>query len=436
MQVPIYHREDLAKKIIKRTLSPKGLSGLFLAAPRRTGKSTFVKEDIAPYLNKQNVEVIYVDLWADRSRDPAELIRDAIRAHLLKNENLILQWARKGGLDKIKVAGFELDVGKVGVGTSITFANALKQLSAATERQIVLVIDEAQQALESEAGMNTLFALKAVRDELNGSEFHGFRIIATGSNRDKLSLLVNGKDQAFMGAVLLELEPLNQDYLLWEMDHFEGDYKPSLEALQAVFAGASYRPETLRKVLDDLAFDLSVTKQNVDQKLREGLVRVVSESKRSFMMQFNSLPPLQAAVLTVMAVTDVQFAPYRPHSFELYRKECERLSTSPVNITDEAVQYALDALRKKTLIWNSQRGVYRIEDVQHKEWLAEDFYARNPELPRLSNPDMPVRAQWELAESVATPQPLPAPTPKKRTQGSKSFADPHRLPVPTPQSGR
>jgi hypothetical protein len=421
MGVPIHHRNALAKLIVDRTLSPKGLSGIFLAATRRTGKTTFVKEDITPYLHKKEVEVMYVDLWADRTRDPGELIRDAIRSQLKKNEGAILKWARRGGLDKVKLYGLEVDINKVGIGAEQTFAEALKQLSAATGRMIVLVVDEAQQALETEAGRNTLFALKAVRDELNGSEYSGFRIIATGSNRDKLSLLVNGKDQAFMGAVLVDLPPLGKEYLEWEMEYYEGDHKPSIEALQEVFKGASNRPEILRKVLDDLAFDLEVTPQNVDEKLREGLERVITDAKQNFLRDFHSLPPLQSAVFSVMAALDRKFYPYMSETVEMYQKECARLTASTVNINESTIQYALDALRTKTLIWSSSRGVYQIEEAQHKEWLAADYRARNaPAAPQLEH-DNVVAAHWELADQ------------KVPSRSSRALTDERLIPRPVPR---
>ncbi len=57
-------------------------SGLFLAAPRRTGKSTFMREDLVPALKARGVVTTYVDLWEDRQRDPGLLIVDAVRATL------------------------------------------------------------------------------------------------------------------------------------------------------------------------------------------------------------------------------------------------------------------------------------------------------------------------------------------------------------------
>lgn len=68
---------------------------------------------------------------------------------------------------------------------------------------MVLVIDEAQHALTTEAGINAMFALKAARDQLNQGregEGSGLHLVFTGSNRDKLAHLVLGKSQPFFGS--------------------------------------------------------------------------------------------------------------------------------------------------------------------------------------------------------------------------------------------
>ena len=71
-----FHRPGLAESYCD-SLGGQGLSdsrsGLFLAAPRRTGKSTFLREDLLPAMKKRGWTTIYVDLWADKSKDPAEV---------------------------------------------------------------------------------------------------------------------------------------------------------------------------------------------------------------------------------------------------------------------------------------------------------------------------------------------------------------------------
>ena len=64
----------------------------------------------------------------------------------------------------------------------------LVALADEIEEVIVLIIDEAQHAITTEAGSAALFSLKAARDELNSTHHHGLRVVCTGSNRDKLAI--------------------------------------------------------------------------------------------------------------------------------------------------------------------------------------------------------------------------------------------------------
>ena len=70
----IFHRvalaDDLAARLLAAPSTSASGSGLFLAAPRRTGKSTFLREDLRPALERRGATVIYADLWADRVVPP------------------------------------------------------------------------------------------------------------------------------------------------------------------------------------------------------------------------------------------------------------------------------------------------------------------------------------------------------------------------------
>jgi len=118
--LPLFHRPELAARLADRILSDKGVSGIFLAALRRTGKSTFIREDLAPLLRLRGAQVIYVDLWADRSQDPGVLIARAVAEHLRSYEGVITQLARKGGLESVTLSGLKLSMDKIGLGQGET----------------------------------------------------------------------------------------------------------------------------------------------------------------------------------------------------------------------------------------------------------------------------------------------------------------------------
>ena len=46
---------------------------------RRTGKTTFLRNDLIPALQQQGALVIYVDLWSNTKVGPGELVHRAVR---------------------------------------------------------------------------------------------------------------------------------------------------------------------------------------------------------------------------------------------------------------------------------------------------------------------------------------------------------------------
>lgn len=64
------------------TLSVGLRSGLFLSSLRRTGKTTFLRQDLIPALEVRGALVIYVDLWSDVQASPAALVHSALATAL------------------------------------------------------------------------------------------------------------------------------------------------------------------------------------------------------------------------------------------------------------------------------------------------------------------------------------------------------------------
>lgn len=361
-----FHRPALAKRISDIILSDKGTSGFFISAPRRTGKSTLIKEDISPELIKRGAHVILVDLWSDRSQEPSKLIADAIRKSFLDNASL---WDKvKKVANKATLPTFgNISLESIGIGQSVTLSDALVELSNKIGKIIVMVIDEAQHAMTTSKGSDALYALKAARDLLNASDHHGFRLVATGSSRDKLSILVHGKDQAFYNANLFDLPHLGSDYLQWELDEFPLDFKPSLAALELAFSKTGFKPEILRHALNQIMLDLDANASNADDKFLAVVNQRLRDMQQQTIKEVRQLPPLEYAVLVTMVEHEESFAPFRMEFAQKYAQVCAELTQEAVNINTSSIQYALDQLQEKGLVWKSARGAYALEETHNKE---------------------------------------------------------------------
>jgi hypothetical protein len=363
----IFHRQaladDLANRLLAAPATSASASGLFLAAPRRTGKSTFLREDLRPALEQRGAVVIYADLWADRAADPGEVIIAAIRQVLSRREGVIARLERSSGLDKVSVGGLAFTLDKVGLARGISLSAALSALSDDAQTMTVLIVDEAQHAITSEQGAHALFALKAARDELNSSAHHGLRVVATGSNRDKLAMLRNSKDQAFFGAPLINFPPLGPDYIDWFINHLP--FVQELDAAQVYqwFAETAYRPEILGGAVDALLYDLEARPGQFATRLRQLIQTQVQASNDEALRVVHSLTPLQSAVLRVLASAGAAYAPFEAPTMARYRTTLTAIAPqATVEPETNNVQQALAALQDKALVWKAARGVYALED--------------------------------------------------------------------------
>lgn len=378
----VFHRPELAARLAAvligdDPLSSAGRSGLFLSAPRRTGKSTFLRNDLIPAVEHAGAIAIYVDLWADKARDPSDLIADAVRETLTLQASKLLSALR--ALRRIKKAGakgelagfkgeFGFELETVGQPQGTTLVRAFEALHRRVKRPIVFVLDEAQHALSSPRGADTLFALKAARDALNiTSAKPQLAILATGSARAKIADMVMRKNQPFYGASTETFPPLGEPFVTHLAKQLlahriaEADM-PRAEQLLKAFQMLGSRPEDFRTAVrdaivrpeSDLGAAIIAAAQGQRDSVREEVRR-----------QLAVLSGLQRAVVKRMVESSDDPSPFSKNAIAYYRRE-----TADDSVSASAVQKAMDALVAKEFVWRSARGVYALDDAM----IAELFY--------------------------------------------------------------
>lgn len=386
-QDQFFHRPELATALADQALDTSlGTSGgMFLAAPRRTGKSTFVRQDLLPEFERRGLNVIYLDLWIDKTVNPAIHIANAIRSELAREDGAIAKTLKKlSTMSKLTVGawgnGLSFDLSQLNLSKDATLADALKALSAASQKKLILMIDEAQHALTTDEGINALFSLKAARDSLNTDPGrYGMQLVATGSNRDKLVTLVNGREQAFYGADMVQFPTLGKDYVQWLVSRAKLNL--DLDRATEVFQSLGSRPEPFRKALSQTRLQLAVNPaQDLNASLASLAAQGVLDSKTEFLNTVANLPPLQSALLRELAAAAVAGPDVRRVGLFsaamkarlLARLEAEMGAAHGVSVETPSVQNALDKLREENFLWRSQRGSYSVEDEQFLEWLLEE----------------------------------------------------------------
>ena len=343
-------------------------NGLFLAAPRRTGKSTFLQGDLRPALQAVGVVVVYVDLWADARRDPGGLIAEAIARALAPQLGLVARTARKAGLDKVKVGGLEVDTSKIGKVDGLTLTDALRLLHESAGKPVALIIDEAQHALTSEAGEAAMTALKSARDQLNQPGVVNLMLVMSGSDRDKLLRLVNTVGAPFYGSQIQRMPPLGPDFIAHIAALIEAqrpELRPVDQALlQQAFEVFGHRPQFFMAALGQVLSPLAALSGRFEVALLEAAQQQQAQDEAQMESEYLGLKPTEQAVLWRMLEQGQRYRPYDAEALRFYRDK----TGHPVSAAQ--AQRALEALRQRTpaLVWKSARGEYALEDVAMHRW--------------------------------------------------------------------
>ena len=349
-------------------------NGLFLAAPRRTGKSTFLQSDLKPALEQAGAVVVYVDLWADLRRDPAALIADAIARALAPQLGVVSRVARKAGLESVTVAGaLKIDVSKIGKIDGVTLPDALRALQEAAKAPVALMVDEAQHALTSEAGEATMSALKSARDQLNRPGEVNLMLVMSGSDRDKLLRLVNSNGAPFYGSQINRMPPLAQDFID-QVTRLITAQRPELApvdaaALLQAFERFGHRPQFFMEALGQALSPLSgLQGLRFERALQDAAQQRQLADEAQMASEYLSLRPLEQAVLWRLLAQGSRFRPYDGDALRFYRSRVINQRS-----TAQMAQRALESLRQRNpaLVWKSARGEYAVDDAAMHRWFEQ-----------------------------------------------------------------
>ncbi len=344
-------------------------NGLFLAAPRRTGKSTFLQSDLRPELEAADITVVYVDLWADPRRDPGALIAEAIASELKRHLGVVARTARKTGLKGVKIAGaLEIDTTRIGEIDGLTLVDALRTLHQRSGQPVALIIDEAQHALTSVAGEAAMTALKSARDQMNQPGRVNLMLVMSGSDRDKLLRLVVSTAAPFYGSQIQPLPPLGTDFIAYVAELVEAQ-RPDLspvdrDALHKAFVAFNHRPQFFMAALGAVLSPLSGLSGRFEPAMQDAADEQQRQDEAQMESDFLGLKPTERAVLWRMLDQGPRFRPYDAEALRFYRDQLGR----PVNTPQ--VQRALESLRERmpALVWKSARGEYAVEDAAMHRW--------------------------------------------------------------------
>lgn len=252
-----FRRSGYAEAIKDALLNPGPLeagilSGLFLSGIRRVGKTTFIKQDLIPAIEAEGAIAIYVDLWADKAKSSSDLVTETVKAvaqQLATPGSGILR--RLKGIN-LEAAGFSFgfQIDSIGTDDGATLGQVFQEITNLAHTDVVLIIDEVQQAMATDEGNNLLHALKAARDQVNLNPHRSGRllIVGTGSHKSLVADMTSRRTNPFAGATYQDYAPLGDDFVEWihqAMTAAPGYKIPDLAVMQDGFRTMGNRPEEL-----------------------------------------------------------------------------------------------------------------------------------------------------------------------------------------------
>jgi len=369
----IFPRRELAAQMARQLLHPgvldEGLrSGLFLSGLRRTGKTTFLRNDLIPALEQQGALVIYVDLWSDTKVSPAELVHRAVRHALAELQSPTSPLLAKIKQVNVAAMGFEFgfQLETLGQEGGATMAQAFTEVVNQAKTDLVLIVDEVQRAITSEDGNQTLHALKAARDAVNLSPNMpgSFLFVGTGSHRALVSELTARRNQAFVGATSLPYPLLDQDYVRHVLQRLEAagiTPLPSLDGAVACFKTLGNRPEELRQAFRQMHANSS-SGIEPDQLLPVIAHTLRSKAADIELSKIERMGGLALAIFSRVASAD---AP----ATGLFSAEAAAAYTAAVGRTvrTEEIQPVVNQLLAENILMRHGHGNYDVTDPHVKE---------------------------------------------------------------------
>lgn len=371
-----FPRPELAKQLadamLGKSLFGDAHNGLFVTAPRRTGKSTFLQGDLMPELERRGAVCVYVDLWADQKRDPGALIAEAIGKALQPYLGIVAKAAKGAGVKSVSLAGWlKIDTTKIGKLDGATLSEALRALHETSRKPVALLIDEAQHALTSPDGENAMAALKSARDQLNSPDHVRLMILMSGSDRDKLLRLVNSAAAPFYGSDIHHLPELERDFMDFVAKLIESHHPQLVPVdrgtLFEAFRLFGKRPQFFLEAVGRSFDPLRKPEGRFEAAVLDAARERRHDDEAQMASEYLALRPLERAILWRMLEQSQRFRPYDAAALRFYSEKTGE------TITAAQAQNALESLRQRTppLAWKSSRGEYAVEDSAMHQWYEE-----------------------------------------------------------------
>lgn len=348
-------------------------SGLVIStcifAPRRTGKTVFLRRDLTPAAIAQGYSVAYADLWQTKLNPGIALIRgleEALEAktlgqRVLKGLRTPVKKLKGGaGLGSLK-AELEVELSdprREATEMALRIDELVSQLCE--RRPLLLLVDEAQELARNKSNELMATALRTAMTK------HGdrVRVVFTGSSRSQLAHVFSDPEAPLytVGSSVQDFPPLGRELVEFVAEKFEAatggrtlDVDRAWQLFQKEF---QHKPEPFLSAIVAMLMNPALTLEAACQhELEEDARRENHEAT------WLALEPLQRE-LALMLLGDPAMAPFSKASLAgLGERVGKKLLTSHV-------QHALRALADRNIGAKNGRDLFEFENPAFERWLS------------------------------------------------------------------
>lgn len=323
-------------------------------APRRKGKTTFVRNDLIPMAKDKGFLVATADLWLDKDhpeRVIARALQEAIHGTGFVRRNL-LRFTRPGQV----ISSVNAGAGTEGVTLGLDLADdaglllpeLFERFSTLGKGKALLIIDEVQH-LATRKDFETFTA--TLRTLLQGAQGLVYAVFTGSSQHGLARMFRRSKAPFYQYGSEVSFPDLGMEFA----QHLAGMFLKATgrqwDAAEAfsLYVRRGMMPKHLREI-----YNLSLT-QNPSVAEADKIVWASMLDEGQFSTLIEGLPPLDQALLVGILTGESLFSAD-------YRNRLGDGLPSGTAPSSAQVQAALKRLQRAELIGNLEHGTWRIED--------------------------------------------------------------------------
>jgi AAA domain len=365
-QIWHYPRPQLANRYLA-LLQAGPVISTTIFAPRRTGKTIFLRKDLTPAAEAAGFTVAYADLWQTRLKPGIAIVRgleEALNPKTLAQKALhklqepVKRVKASGSAGHFKGA-IEVEMGdEKKEATELALRIEELVVKLVSRKELLLLVDEAQELARNKE--NELMAM-ALRTAITKNS-DKLRVVFTGSSRTQLANVFSNSNAPLfsVGATVQEFPRLGREFVEFVAEKFRiaSGRTLALAAGWTAFEEFRQQPEPFLSAVVALLMDPSLTFERA-----VAMERAEQDKEENHEGTWASLDSMQRQLL-LLFVNDPQAKPFGRTALTKLAKALGVPSLAPAD-----VQYSLNRLKTKTIISKAPGGVHTFESAAFERWV-------------------------------------------------------------------